>query len=50
MVSHGSMLYTAGNKTIKLWSLDRMSYVTELNAHTSSIKSMAVWADRYSFL
>ena len=42
MVTQENILYTASNQTIKVWSLDTLTHISELNAHTSAIKSMAI--------
>ena len=47
MVSYGNMLYSSGNKSLKLWALDRMACVGELTGNNASIKSMVVWPERY---
>ena len=46
MTSHGNMLYSSGNKSLKVWNLDRMACIGELNANNASIKCMAVSADK----
>ena len=50
MVLAGNTLYTSGNKTLKIWSLDRMTCLTELNAHPAAIKSLAIWQERYDLV
>ena len=50
MVSAGNTLYTSGNKTLKIWSLDRMTCLGELNAHPAAIKSLAIWQERYDLV
>jgi len=46
VVSHGNMMYSSSNKTFKVWSLDAMTCISEVNAHLSFIKTMAIWPDR----
>jgi len=46
MTSHGNMLYSSGNKSLKLWALDRMACIGELTGNNASIKSMIVWPEK----
>jgi len=47
MTSHGNMLYSSGNKSLKVWSLERIACIGELNANNASIRSMVVWPEKY---
>ena len=40
-----NMLFTASNKVFKVWSVEGMSQVSEVPAHTSYIRAMALWAE-----
>jgi WD40 repeat protein len=40
--SHGNMIYSSSNKTIKVWSLDTLDCISEIEAHNGMIKTMAV--------
>jgi hypothetical protein len=42
MVSNENILFTASNKTFKVWSLDSMSVISEVPAHTSYIRAMTI--------
>lgn len=44
--SYGNFLYTSSNKCFKVWSLDTMKKISEVNAHSSSIKSMLLWPEK----
>jgi len=46
MTSHGNMLYSSGNKSLKLWSLDRMACVGELTGNNASIKNMVICPEK----
>lgn len=46
VVSHENMLYSSSNKTFKVWSLDTMTCISEVNAHLSFVKTMTVWPER----
>ena len=45
MAIHENILYTASNKTFKVWSLDGMNLISEVPAHNSFIRSLAVWPE-----
>lgn len=42
MITQENILYTAFNQTIKVWSLDSFTTISEFPLHTSAIKSMAL--------
>lgn len=42
MVTQENILYTGSSQTIKVWSLDSLTSISEMAAHTSSIKAMAI--------
>lgn len=44
-----SMLYTASNQKFRIWSLENFSYIGEVSAHNSLIRSMAYWPEKSSF-
>ena len=46
MTSYGNMLYSSGNKSLKLWSLDRMACVGELTGNNASIKNMVLCPEK----
>jgi hypothetical protein len=46
VASQGNMIYTAGNKTISVFSLDTHTCISEINAHNSAIKAMALWPEK----
>ena len=45
MVSNENILYTGSNKSFKLWSLDNMSMISEVPAHSSFIRTMTFWPE-----
>jgi len=45
MAIHENILYTASNKTFKVWSLDGMNLISEVPAHSSFIRCLAVWPE-----
>ena len=46
VTSLGNMLYSSSNKTFKVWSLDNLACISEINAHSGLIKSMVVWPEK----
>lgn len=46
IASVGNQLYTASNKSLKIWDLENMSQISDIAAHKGAIKSVTVWRDR----
>ena len=46
--SYGNLLYSSSNKCFKVWSLDNMKSISEVNAHPSFIKTMILWPEKYN--
>jgi len=44
--SLGNMLYSSGYKTFKVWSLDAITCISEVLAHSSYIKNIVVWHEK----
>jgi len=44
--SLGNMLYSSGYKTFEVWSLDSITCISEIQAHSSYIKSIAIWPEK----
>ena len=45
--SYGNLLYSSSNKCFKVWSLDTMKSISEINAHPSFIKTMILWPEKF---
>jgi len=45
--SLGNMLYSSGYKTFKVWSLDAITCISEVLAHSSYIKNIVVWPEKF---
>jgi len=44
--SYGNLLYSSSNKCFKVWSLDTLKPISEINAHPSCIKTMILWPEK----
>lgn len=49
MFNTESMLYTGSNQKLKIWNLEDFSYIGEVPAHTSFIRSMVYWPEKSTF-
>jgi WD40 repeat protein len=45
IASHENLLYTGSNKFFKVWSLDNMECISEIESHASFIKTMVMWPE-----
>ena len=46
VASVGNQLYSASNKSLKIWDLDGMTQISDIGAHKGAIKSVTVWRER----
>jgi hypothetical protein len=44
--TYGNMLYSTTNKQFKVWSLDTLQVISDINAHSSFIKSITIWPEK----
>jgi WD40 repeat protein len=46
IASYGNQFYSTSSKSLKIWNLETMSVVSDIGAHQSYIRCLAVWPER----
>lgn len=43
LASVGNQMYSTSNKSLKIWDLEKMQVVSDIQAHSGLIKCMTIW-------
>lgn len=50
MISVGTHLYTSANKSLKIWDVETMKYISDLPEKIGMVKALAFWNERNMLL
>lgn len=46
LASVGNQLYSTSSRSLKIWDLDNMNCISDIGAHSSFIKAVAIWEEK----